>query len=116
MDIAFSIDNIFAAVAMTDNLWLIITGVCIGIVAMRFVAQWFVVLMGRYPTLEGSVFIVIMLLGIKLVVSWVVDYIPSLTGWKEVMENHLFDFGFSAAMLIIFIVPIALKSIQWQKR
>ena len=36
MDLAFSIDNVFAAVAFTDNIYLIWIGVFIGILAMRF--------------------------------------------------------------------------------
>ncbi len=66
MDLAFSIDNIFAAVAFTDNLVLICIGVFIGILAMRFVAQGFVRLMERYPFLETCAFLVIGLLGLKL--------------------------------------------------
>ena len=40
MDLAFSIDNVFAAVAFTDKMGLIYTGVFIGILAMRLVAQF----------------------------------------------------------------------------
>ena len=56
MDLAFSIDNVFAVVAFTDNLLLICVGVFIGILAMRLVAQGFVLLMGRYPFLDHRLF------------------------------------------------------------
>ncbi len=69
MDIVFSIDNIFAVVAYSDNLILICIGVFIGILAMRYVAKYFVVLMEKYPFLENSAFIVIGLLGVKLCFS-----------------------------------------------
>ena len=36
MDIIFSIDNIFSAVAFTSNFWVICLGVFIGILAIRF--------------------------------------------------------------------------------
>ncbi len=108
MDIAFSIDNIFAAVAMTDNLVIIITGVCIGIVAMRFVSQWFTKLMVLYPTLENSAFIVILILGIKLILSGLCDYFNELSDIKNFMSNHWFDLSFSAIMLLVFIIPIFL--------
>jgi predicted tellurium resistance membrane protein TerC len=48
MDMAFSIDNVFAAVAFTPNIILVCIGVFIGILAMRFIAQWFVKLMEKY--------------------------------------------------------------------
>lgn len=47
MDIVFSIDNIFAVVAFTENLIIICIGVFIGILAMRYVAKYFVVLIDR---------------------------------------------------------------------
>jgi YkoY family integral membrane protein len=53
MDMAFSIDNVFAAVAFTPNLILICVGVFIGIFAMRFIAQWFVKLMEKFAFLES---------------------------------------------------------------
>jgi len=104
MDIAFSIDNIFAAVAMTDNIYLILVGVCIGIISMRFVAQWFTVLIRKHPSLEASAFIVIALLGIKLIFSGIVDY-TNFESIKTFISSHIFDFLFSAAMMLIFIIP-----------
>jgi YkoY family integral membrane protein len=69
MDLAFSIDNVIAANAYSRNIILIWTGVFIGILAMRFVAQGFVHLMERYPFLNTSAYLVIGLLGFKLLLS-----------------------------------------------
>jgi len=69
MDMAFSIDNVFAAVAFTPNIILVCIGVFIGILGMRFIAQWFVSLMQQYIFLETCAFIVIAILGIKLLLS-----------------------------------------------
>lgn len=69
MDMAFSIDNVFAAVAFSPNIILVCAGVFVGILAMRFVAQGFVKLMEKYTFLETSAFVVIGILGIKLVLS-----------------------------------------------
>ncbi|MEY4604322.1 MAG: hypothetical protein RIT43_1614, partial [Bacteroidota bacterium] len=74
MDIVFSIDNIFAVVAYTPNIYLICAGVFTGILAMRYVAQYFVVLMERFPYLEQSAFIVIGILGVKLCFSVLVHF------------------------------------------
>lgn len=106
MDLAFSIDNVFAAVAMTDQLWLIVAGVCIGIIAMRFAAIWFTTLMQKYPTLERSAFVVIALLGIKLVLSGTADYVPAMKPLNDVMNSHWFDGAFSGAMIAVFAVPM----------
>lgn len=69
MDMAFSIDNVFAAVAFSPNIILVCIGVFIGILAMRFVAQGFVKLMEKYTFLETAAFVVIGILGVKLVLS-----------------------------------------------
>lgn len=76
MDMAFSIDNVFAAVAFTPNIILVCIGVFIGILSMRFIAQWFVKLMEKYPFLENAAFIVIAVLGIKLLISIFTHYYP----------------------------------------
>jgi|SRR5882672_2198059 len=108
MDMAFSIDNIFAAVAMTENYYLIITGVFIGIIAMRFVAAWFVKLINKYPSLETSAFVVISLLALKLIVSGIIDY--TIKGrLKPVISGHTFDLIFSGTMMLIFFIPLLFK-------
>ena len=106
MDIIFSIDNIFAVVAFSDNIILIIFGVFIGILAMRFVAQKFVILMEKFPVMETSAFLVIGLLGLKLCSALLVHYVPTLK-W---IESEGFDLIISGLTLAIFFVPVL-----WQK-
>ncbi|WP_185858461.1 TerC family protein [Blattabacterium cuenoti] len=69
MDLSFSIDNIFASVAISENLLLIIIGVFIGILSIRLIAQFFIRLMDRFPELKNSSFYIIIILGIKLILS-----------------------------------------------
>lgn len=109
MDLAFSIDNVFAAVALSDNIFIIMTGVFIGILAMRFVAGWFVNIMGKYKSLEHSAYIMILLLGAKLVVSGLLDYTPFFSNLKHTMETHTFDLIFSFCMMAIFFIPLIKK-------
>jgi YkoY family integral membrane protein len=102
MDIVFSIDNIFAVVAYSNNIVLICIGVFIGILAMRYVAKYFVVLMEKYPFLENAAFLVIGILGIKLCLALLVHFVPS-TEW---IESEKFDLFISGLTLAIFVVPI----------
>ena len=103
MDIVFSIDNIFAVVAYSDNIILICIGVFIGILAMRYVAKYFVVLMEKYPFLEKSAFIVIAILGVKLCFSVLVHFNQETFAW---IESESFDLFISILTLLIFILPI----------
>ena len=105
MDMAFSIDNVFAAVAFTDNIILVCIGVFIGILAMRFIAQRFVRLMEKYSFLESAAFIVIGILGIKLLFSLFEHYQPDASLSKFLMSQRA-DFGVSLLTVGIFFVPI----------
>jgi predicted tellurium resistance membrane protein TerC len=105
MDMAFSIDNVFAAVAYTPNILLICTGVFIGIFAMRFIAQWFVSLMSKFPFLETSAFVVIALLGIKLFLSLFEHLYPN-TYIAEILNGNFIDAIVSLITVIIFFMPL----------
>lgn len=114
MDLAFSIDNVFAAVALSDQLWVVCVGVFIGIAAMRLVSGFFLKLLQKYPTLENSAFIVIILLGIKLVMSSVAKGIE-WTWMMNLMDHHSTDMIFSACMMLVFFVPFLFKKKEEQE-
>lgn len=78
-DIAFSIDSILAAVAMADGLtdrigrsWtfgIVVLGGILGIITMRFVAGYFIVLLERFRGLEPGAYGLVAWIGLKLVVG-----------------------------------------------
>lgn len=105
MDLAFSLDNVFAAVAFTDNIYLICTGVFIGILAMRFVAQWFVNLLERFPFLETSAFLVIGILGLKLFLALPCHFFPD-AAWAHWIESETADLLVSVFTASFFFIPI----------
>ncbi|NML40224.1 DUF475 domain-containing protein [Chitinophaga sp. G-6-1-13] len=105
MDMAFSIDNIFAAVAFTDNILLVCLGVFIGILAMRFVAQAFVRLMTKFAFLETAAYIVIAILGLKLSLSmW--EHYNTESPVTKFLESHIADVWTSILTVGVFVVPI----------
>lgn len=105
MDMAFSIDNVFAAVAFSPNIILVCIGVFIGILAMRYIAQWFVKLMQQYPFLETAAFIVIAILGTKLTLSVYEHFYPE-SEMTKFLTSHYADAGISILTASIFFVPI----------
>lgn len=66
MDIVFSIDSITAALAISDQVWVLFLGALFGILMMRGVAQVFVTLIEKVPELEKTAYILIGLIGVKL--------------------------------------------------
>jgi YkoY family integral membrane protein len=70
VNIAFSVDSILVAVAMSPKLWVILTGGFLGIVAMRVVISQLLELVRRYPTLVDGAFVIIAWVGIKLLLEF----------------------------------------------
>jgi len=105
MDLAFSIDNVFAAVAFTDHIFLIYVGVFIGILAMRFVAQGFVKLMEKFTFLEGVAFLVIGVLGLKLTASALTHFYKG-TPFADTLESENVDIAVSVFTVAVFILPV----------
>lgn len=65
-DIAFSIDSITTAVAMSDKLIIVWCGGILGIIFLRFAAGFFVKLLEKLPRLEDLAYQLIFFIGTKL--------------------------------------------------
>ena len=65
-DIAFSIDSITTAVAMSNKLLVVWLGGILGIIFLRFAASFFVRLLERLPRLEDLAYQLIFFIGTKL--------------------------------------------------
>jgi len=67
MDLSLGVDNVVAAVALSDEMWVVCTGVFIGILALRFVAGHCIRLIEKFPVLEHTAFLLIGFVGLLLV-------------------------------------------------
>ena len=66
MDLSLGVDNVVAAVALSDKMWVVCTGVFIGILALRFVAGHCIKLIEKFPVLEHTAFLLIGFVGLQL--------------------------------------------------
>jgi len=92
-DIAFAVDSILAAMALAgsrqDKLWVVVTGGILGVVLMRFAAALFVKLLEKYPRFETSAYLLVVIIGLKLLADWAFNSDWSfgaadwLGSWKE---------------------------------
>ena len=80
VNLAFSIDSILVAVAMSPKLWVILSGGLLGIVAMRIVVGQLLALVRRYPSLVDAAFIIIAWVGFKLIVEFL--HTEGFIGWE----------------------------------
>ena len=65
-DLAFSLDSVTTAIAVTEETWLIITGGTIGIITLRFLAGLFIRWLEEYTYLEDAGFITVGFVGLRL--------------------------------------------------
>lgn len=70
VNLAFSIDSILVAVAVSNKLWVVVTGGILGIVAMRVVAGQLIELIRKYPAIVDGAFLIIAWVGIKLLMEY----------------------------------------------
>lgn len=68
-DLIFSLDNVVVAVALSRRLWVVILGMALGIIAMRFAASLFTRLIKREPILGTAAYIVVFAVGLELLLG-----------------------------------------------
>jgi YkoY family integral membrane protein len=68
-DIAFSVDSVAAAIALSHKFYVLLIAGMIYILVMRFAAQGFIKLLQVFPRLETCAFIAVAIIGLKLVVE-----------------------------------------------
>ena len=90
-DLAFSIDSITAAVAISDQFLLVITGAIIGVIALRFTSGLFIKWLEIYINLEKAGYIAVGIIGIKLIIQLIFN--------KLVVPEYLFFL----VMLCLFV-------------
>lgn len=100
MDLAFSVDSILTALAVSEEVWVILLGGMIGILLMRGVATFFIALMDRVPELETTAYILITFIAIKMGLTLVDIHIA----------NEIFIGFLILSFIVTFIIHYIRKS------
>lgn len=69
-DIVFAVDSIVVAVAMSQKMWVVLTGGILGIIAMRLVIGQLLSVVERYPILVDGAFVIIAWVGARLLLQY----------------------------------------------
>jgi YkoY family integral membrane protein len=101
-DLAFSLDNVVAATAVSNRLPLVILGVALGILMMRFAAGVFARLVQREPILEKAAYVLVLVLGIELL----------LEGTLRLQIGDLAKFAISLGILVLAVAYAHLNFLQ----
>jgi YkoY family integral membrane protein len=67
-DLAFSLDSVTTAIAISDKTWLVLTGGTIGVITLRFMAGLFIKWLKEYVHLEDAGYITVGFVGLRLLV------------------------------------------------
>ncbi|MCX5931844.1 MAG: hypothetical protein NTW83_08485, partial [Cyanobacteria bacterium] len=94
-DLAFSIDSVAAAVAVSDRLWLVMTGGVIGVIALRLTAELFIRWLGIYPNLERAGYLAVGLVGLRLLLRLGLPQLVPPEWTLLLLVAILFLWGFS---------------------
>ena len=99
-DMAFSLDSVTTAIAISDQTWLIITGGTIGVITLRFMAGLFIQWLQEYEHLEDAGYITVGFVGVRLLVRAInPELVPP--EWLLVVAIVLvFMWGFSSKKTI----------------
>ncbi len=94
-DLAFSLDSVTTAIAISEEIWLVLTGGIIGIIALRFLAGLFIQWLDIFEHLEDAGYITVGLVGLRLLAKVIT---PSLVPPEWLMISliiSIFIWGFS---------------------
>jgi YkoY family integral membrane protein len=99
-DLAFSLDSVTTATAISDNIWLVLAGGTIGVITLRFMAGLFIRWLDEYVNLENAGYTTVGLVGLRLATRALQ---PSLVPpeWLMVVAiGVIFAWGFSQKAVV----------------
>ena len=101
-DLAFSLDNVVAVIALSDNLLIVMFGVAMGIITMRFAAGIFTWMIAREPILKPAAYMVVFNIGFELM----------LNEFAGVEVPSSFKFIISVLTLVLFVAYAHVKPLH----
>lgn len=100
-DLAFSVDSVSAAIAVSDQLILVITGATIGVIALRFSSELFIRWLKVYPRLETAGYLAVAFVGIKLLLAIVMPFLDVPNWFTLITVSVFFTWGFSSRSMTV---------------
>jgi YkoY family integral membrane protein len=99
VNIAFSVDSILVAVAMSSKIWVVLSGGLLGIIAIRVVIAQLLAIVRKYPAIVDGAFVIIAWVGAKLLLEYL-----RAEGVVHFQINKWFSF---ALIVVIFLLSYA---------
>lgn len=109
-DLAFSLDSVTTAIAVSDETWLVLTGATIGIITLRFMAGLFIRWLDEFVHLEDAGYVTVALVGLRLLLKVFNDDLVPPEWLMIAAIAGLFVWGFSKRKPIVVdekVMPVA---------
>ncbi|WP_250124805.1 DUF475 domain-containing protein [Chroococcidiopsis sp. CCMEE 29] len=98
-DLAFSLDSVTTAIAVSQETWLVLTGATIGIITLRFMAGLFIRWLDEFVHLEDAGYLTVALVGLRLLLRVIDDQLVPPEWLMISAIALLFLWGFSQRTL-----------------
>ncbi len=108
-DLAFSLDNVVAAVAVSPHFWTVFVGVALGIALMRLATGFFVQIINRQPILIDTAYILILVIAGELLAEAGGLQLGDLTKFAVSLTTVVLVLGYHRCLCLHFLDPL------WQK-
>lgn len=113
-DLAFSLDSVTTAIAVSQETWLVITGTSIGIVTLRFMAGLFIRWLDEYENLEDAGYITVAFVGLRLLLKVINDDLVPPQWLVVTVIGVILAWGFSKRT-VVELVPEEKEKTQVSK-
>lgn len=102
-DLAFSLDSVTTAIAVSQEIWIILLGATIGIVALRFMAGLFIRWLEEFEHLEDAGYITVAFVGLRLLLRVVNDALVPPEWLMVTAIALIFAWGFSKRKPVVAV-------------
>jgi YkoY family integral membrane protein len=94
-DLAFSLDSVTTAIAVSEDTWVVLTGGAIGVITLRLMAGLFIRWLKEFVYLENAGYITVALVGLRLLIRVVQPKFVPPQWLMILLIAGLFTWGFS---------------------
>jgi YkoY family integral membrane protein len=113
-DIVFSIDNVISAVSFSENIYIVMLGVGIGVVSMLFITPILSKLIHKYKGMPQAAYAIVGLVGVTLLIETLSHiHIPEVAKFAMVLGISLFTVWYEHSLPLRRISNPILKSLQY---
>ena len=113
-DIVFSIDNVISAVSFSDNIYIVMFGVGVGVISMLFITPILSRLIHKYKGMPQAAYAIVGLVGVALLVETLSHvHISEIIKFSVVLGIALFTVWYEHSLSLRRISNPFLKSMQY---